>query len=77
MADIREFNVAEATDLALSSRSTGAVLVNPPPPQELHMMAQFGTEIDTSTPSAKWKQILNVDQLHQWDIKHQMVLVTN
>lgn len=64
MADIREFNVAEATDLALSSRSTGAVLVNPPP-QELHMMAQFGTEIDTSTPSAKWKQILNVDQLHQ------------
>lgn len=30
MADVREFNVAEATDLAHSSRSTGAVLVNPP-----------------------------------------------
>lgn len=45
MVEIRELSVDEATDLVPSSRSTGAVLVNPP--IGVHMMAQFCPEIDT------------------------------
>lgn len=45
MVEIRELSVDEATDLVPSSRSTGAVPVNPP--IGVHMMAQFCPEIDT------------------------------